>query len=177
MSRHLSIPVIVLLLIPVAGFTQTSADLVRRAPEVEQTCLEKAASNVQPAGWIRVYDNGGDVSEGQLTAIDTSLSVLTMMRLSVEDSVHIDYAMSDIDKLQYKSPGKFKPGYMAFGLLAGFVGSFAVAQLVGADQSSPVAGDYIHEQGAMILVGMGVGLVAGAVIPLALPSTWTIECE
>lgn len=153
------------------------------AAPTELTCLEEAAQKIDTGSKITLLGRGGEKTKGYLTSIDLGQSLLTMGSTNRLDTSLQRFLLPDIAKIEYRKPGKLKPGFMALGLLGGaLIGGLIGLAIEGESETEqfPFFGGPVVEKGVAFLagaaIGGGVGLLAGTFIPLV-PKTHSIECK
>ncbi len=141
-------------------------------------CFVKAAKKIKPGMKVTLIKQDATQIAGQLQSIDTVGSVLHLSQFTQTDSQTYSYPISDIAKIKFKKPGKFRPEYSVLGLLVGVVVGGAIAG-IGMSIGKSLGGERSDQNEVVkgVAVGGGIGLIFGTGIGFMVNSTRTIECK
>ncbi|MGE5693288.1 MAG: hypothetical protein ACM3YF_05865 [Candidatus Zixiibacteriota bacterium] len=141
-----------------------------RVPE-KPICLEQVAQKIRPGSKIILIQPDGKWIKGRFETVDLGQSLLTLSSLTKPDAPPRFFQVSEISRIEYRKAGKLNPLWMGVGLAVGGLGGYLIGK-TGSTQSD--AFNLGHVFGVF---GGGIGLLAGTIVPLAIPSDRTIACK
>jgi hypothetical protein len=135
----------------------------------DRNCLAEASARLSPGSSLVVVCRNGMVLPARLVEADLAERVLKVTAGEGDSARALAIACADLREIRYQAPGKVKAGWMVLGLLGGGV----VGGLLGYAADPPDPGGFVDFGGAPagVAVGAGIGLLLGAVIPVATPTT------
>lgn len=172
-NRYVTIMMAALLLLPGTNGWSAQSEV-----KTDGQCLTKLEAKVQPGQWLRVTAHDGDRRVGRLGSIDFAHSQLMLTPLADTSTPGRTYEFNEIAKLQYRTKGKVKPGYLVGGLLFGVILGGAIGTATVDSHSSGFA-DFSELEAGLTgaAVGGGVGLITGLFLSTSTASTYTIKCR
>jgi hypothetical protein len=135
-------------------------------------CLGEATRKLRPDQEIIVVGYDTTSIRGRLVQIDFNRSAITISRLLVNDVIDTTIGVDHIAGIKYRH-ARLRPGYMLLGTIAG---PMLVGIVVGGGSHSS-DWENLEKGVAIVLGGMGGGLLMGTVLPLIFPGHDTIHCD
>ena len=149
----------------------------------EENCFLELKDNIKKGVEITIITNDSSKISGKFYNLDLLNNSLSITQIINSDNIINQYGISDINQIEYKKRGVFKPKYAVLGMVGGALIFGTIGYIAGSSSNKPCP-DCDHDNtnagiGLFLgsLAGGLVGLVVGTILPTELKTTITIDCK
>ncbi len=149
-----------------------------------ENCFFDLKDNIKKGAEITITTYDSSKIRGEFYKLDLFNSTLSITQTINSNSIINQYGFSDINQIEYKKRGVFKPKYALLGMTSGALIFGTIGYLAGSSSHKPCTEcpDNNNMNGGIGLLlgsiaGGVVGLVVGTILPTELKTTITIDCK
>jgi hypothetical protein len=158
-------------MITILYLTEMTPSLIAQVPSQNDSIdLEKALSKIPTNSLISAIRSDGNRIQGRLVSINYDQLILSMSSIENMNADLFTHRILEFERIQYRKSGELNTDLMLVGLMGGTI----LGGIIGSSIDHPRINKNVNDMGGVpigLAIGASGGLLAGTIIPLAIPKT------